>query len=733
MRLSSPARALAFDFGDLHGEVGAAFEVPDLEGLLRRAIEPANAERTLHWGRNYLYTVRVETLDGPRPVVVKTFRHDGLRERLRRRSRGSKAERSWRAARAVLAAGVLTPEPLALIESRAAAGPAWYVCEMLDDALELRYFLRALNAGRAAAEYPGIDGAELLGAVAGLARRLHAAGVWHRDLTGGNLLAPWSGPGEGNARAIDAARLHLLDLNRARLDRPLTASERMRDLSRFPALRTSDQDFLLSAYFGEPATEHAAEVALYRGYHRGFLWKNQVKPRLRAPFAWLRSLFVSRGAHAHIPAAPAGAAARDRIVWDALSDQPHQHAGRWERLAVRLTDLPTHAAALGAATLAAPRIWRRYRALTKDLYRSPAPFDGLGICVRPWPQNPPALLDALDGLGVRKVLLRLHPWESDHAAEEELARALQARGYELCFALPQNRDLVRDPERWRAAVEELGERFVPYGRQFQLGQAINRSKWGVWTLREYLALAASAAEALRRHPGVELMGPAVIDFEYYQTAAALNAKGDAYFDIVSALLYVDRRGAPENRQMGLDTVDKVVLLKAIADTAKRAGPRAWITEVNWPLWEGPHSPAGRKVSVDEERQADYLVRYMIEALATGCVERVYWWQLVARGYGLIAPDGEALRRRPAYRALATLAETLGGATLVERRTTAAGAWLYRFRRADGRTWTAAWCVGEPISLEHPSHAVRTRDGETVTAARARAALSSSPVYLFETA
>jgi hypothetical protein len=139
MRLSSPARALSFDFGDLHGEVGAAFEVPDLEGLLRRAIEPAHAERTLHWGRNYLYTVRVETLDGPRAVVVKQFRHDGWRERLRRRSRGSKAERSWRAARAVLAAGVLTPEPLALVESRAAAGPAWYVCEMLDDALELRY------------------------------------------------------------------------------------------------------------------------------------------------------------------------------------------------------------------------------------------------------------------------------------------------------------------------------------------------------------------------------------------------------------------------------------------------------------------------------------------------------------------------------------------------------------------------------------------------------------------
>ncbi len=721
-----------FDLGDLRGEVAESLRSAELEATVRRLIEPANAESTLHWGRNYLYTVRVDTLAGARTVVVKQFRHTGLRERWRRRARGSKAARSWQAARAVLAAGVRTPEPLALVESKALSGPAWYVCGLLDDALELRYFLRALNAGNAAAEYPAIDAAALLGAVAGVARRLHAAGIWHRDLTGGNLLAPWRGPGAGNARGIELDRLHLLDLNRARLGQTLTASERMRDLSRFPVLRAADQEVFLAAYFGEPTAEHAAEVALYHGYHRGFLWKNRVKPRLRAPFLWLRSLFVSRGAHAHIPAAPAGAAARDRIVWDALSDQPHQHAGRWERLAVRLTDLPTHAAALGAATLAAPRIWRRYRALLADLYRAPVPFDGLGICVRPWPQDPPALLAALDDLGVRKVLLRLHPWDSDHGEEEELARTLHARGYELSFALPQNRDLVRDPERWRSAVEELGARFAPFGRQFQLGQAINRSKWGAWTLREYLALAASAAAVLRRHPGVELMGPAVIDFEYYQTAAALNASGEAHFDIVSALLYVDRRGAPENRQMGLDTVDKVVLLKAIAETAKHAGPRVWITEVNWPLWEGPHSPAGRSVSVDEESQASYLVRYALLALATGCAERVYWWQLIARGYGLIAPDAEGLRRRPSYRALATLAATLEGATFLRPDPAPTGAWLYRFRRADGEECVVAWSLAPAVqvTLAAAPRAIVLRDGGAGPAPAPTVTLGPSPLYLF---
>ena len=83
---------------------------------------------------------------------------------------------------------------------------------------------------------------------------------------------------------------------------------------------------------------------------------------------------------------------------------------------------------------------------------------------------------------------------------------------------------MRDLGRWRRAIEEIAERFTPFGHRFQVGQAINRSKWGVWTLREYLDLAAVAAEVLRARPGVELLGPAVIDFEFHATASALNSR-----------------------------------------------------------------------------------------------------------------------------------------------------------------------------------------------------------------
>ena len=114
------------------------------------------------------------------------------------------------------------------------------------------------------------------------------------------------------------------------------------------------------------------------------------------------------------------------------------------------------------------------------------------MALRPHPADPGALIETVERLGVRNLLLRLHPWEEGHEAEAALARELHARGFDLTFALPQNRELVRDPERWRAAVTRLGESFLPYGGRFQLGQAINRSKWGVWNHREYLELAISA-------------------------------------------------------------------------------------------------------------------------------------------------------------------------------------------------------------------------------------------------
>jgi len=154
------------------------------------------------------------------------------------------------------------------------------------------------------------------------------------------------------------------------------------------------------------------------------------------------------------------------------------------------------------------------------------------------------------------------------------------------------------------------------------------------------------------------------------------------------------------------------LLKAIADTGRNTTGRSWVTEVNWPLWEGPHSPAGKTVAVSEETQADYLVRYYLLALAGGAVERVYWWRMVARGYGLVAPEPDGtLRRRPSWQALMTFNAELEGATFTGQLPAPESTWLYRFKRGDD-TVIVAWSLEENGHAELPSPAKKTttRDG-----------------------
>jgi len=690
--LWAPGRpAGSFDWKDLYGRVAPLLDADALEEELRRLLDPACATRTIHWGRNYLYEAILPVGDVELPVVIKQFRNHGLRRRVERKLKGSKATRSWNGAVALLEAGLLTPEPLALIESREPEGNSWFITSLVDPVWEVRHFFRILNDAGDDAVFPEVDPEAFLRQLAGLARNMHDRGIVHRDLSMGNILAhPAVGGGHD---------LYIVDTNRMRSPVKPGLWRRSRDCCRLPIVRERDRRVFLEAYWEACPPAWHPRHWLFRLSVRGYILKHQIKNLVRKRKARVEA---PRGGkhHAHIPPAEKNASGRDRIVWDRLSDQPHQHAGRWEKLKIRFADAPEHLGDYLRVLRALPRIYRRYRSLeccSKDVL-----FDGIGLALRPMPEIFEEHLRAIDELGVRRLLIRLHPWDEDHREELRLARALADRGHELAFALPQNRELVRDPSRWKAAIEEIAGLFTPYGSSFQLCQAVNRSKWGIWRPSEYQRLVRNASEILRRYPGVEILGPSVIDFEFQATIAHLHRPAEGiFFDAVSSLLYVDRRGAPENTQLGLDTRGKVRFLKAICETSPMTTGRSWITEVNWPLWEGPHSPAGRCVSVDEETQADYLVRYFILTLASGFVERVYWWRLAARGYGLatLQPEG-TLRRRPSWHAMRTLVRMLDGARFEELLPVSEGAFLYSFSTRAGKV-VAGWSLSAGVEAELP--------------------------------
>jgi len=215
-------------------------------------------------------------------------------------------------------------------------------------------------------------------------------------------------------------------------------------------------------------------------------------------------------------------------------------------------------------------------------------------------------------------------------------------------------------------------------------------------------------------------------------ALANRTSEDYRFDGLASLLYVDRRGAPENKQIGFDTLGKVTLARAIAETSRSVGPRSWITEVNWPLFEGAHAPAGAEVAVGEPEQADYLTRYYLQTLASGMVERVYWWQLVAKGYGLVDRNEDgSTRRRAAFSALRTLNQVLEGSQFLGSVPAEPGAALYHFRLPDDDEVVAAWTHGRAQEADLPALATDSldRDGREVATPRTRRIdLTGSPRY-----
>ena len=699
----------------------------NLEAAVRRVVDPATAARSLHWGRSYLYETAWPGKRDDRDVavVVKQFRHDDLRARLRRRRRGTRARLSFEAARRLRRLGIATPEPVFFAESTTLEGPAWFVSRLVPDATELRYVLRALNAGEGAARFPRIDEPALLRRVGALAARLHRHGIWFRDLTSGNVLL--------SAPTTDA-ELYLVDLNRARFRRRLSASQRLRDLCRMPVLRRADRSEYLRGYRagGLPWWERF----WFEVCHHGFRLRIRSKEGARRGLRRVADLLLPRRrAHPHIPAADRGAKPQERAVWDPLTDQPHQQATRGQRLGVRLRDAAHHARPLARAAgplLASIVESKRLRRRVDQVPES-VPFRGLGVAVGPGSAPVDALVEAIDDLGVQNVLLRFHLWQGVDEDLRRLAGILArrtSRPVDLVFQLGQDRSLVRDGDLWRRRVEEAVSALSPLGRTFLIGQAPNRSKWGVWRPDEYWKLLAAGAASVRaENPEALVLAPAVIDFEPHATAGLVHSgRAEHRFDVLASQLYVDRRGAPENPQLGFDLPGKLALLRAIARRAPDCmSDRSWVTEFNWPLKEGPHAPAGRDVAVDEDTQASYLVRYCLEALGTGLAERVYWWQLAAAGYGLIDPRGDAPRRRPAYRALCQLQRELAG-TQVVRLTTPAGVRGYR-AIARGREVQVLWTLdrrGQAARAPAGARRAVDRDGVELPCVPARP--GPAPVY-----
>ncbi len=186
--------------------------------------------------------------------------------------------------------------------------------------------------------------------------------------------------------------------------------------------------------------------------------------------------------------------------------------------------------------------------------------------------------------------------------------------------------------------------------EYQIGNATNRSKWGFFAPSEYLDF-YQVVQAIRddKFPQLKLIGSSVIDFEYYYTSAHLFHFRRLKFDRLSSLLYVDRRGSPDNRQYGFNLKNKINLLAAMVHLATKTNSEIVITEVNWPLKNtAPYAPTSETECVSEAKYDKYMQSYFQTATRSNKIKAVYWHQLVAPGYGLVDNQNGKIRKTPAF-------------------------------------------------------------------------------------
>lgn len=415
--------------------------------------------------------------------------------------------------------------------------------------------------------------------------------------------------------------------------------------------------------------------------------------------------------------------------WNPYADQPHNVAPKKERFWYHLRFAPGYFALLSSNIRKAFPILSRYRKYKKSMYKTPSRLHhSFGVSVSPRTQRNEEVLNSLQQLGIHHALVRIPSWERDNLNfYEKFVGQVNAKDFDIVISLLQRREDVRNPKTWEKFLDDVFSRFKSFGSFFEIGHAWNRTKWGVWDYREYLGLVEPSVLLAKKHE-VKLIGPAVIDFEYHLYPVVLKKIG---FDKISSLLYVDRVGAPENAQVGWDTPRKVALLRAVVDACLKEKRDIWITEMNWPIsGTGKYSPAVGKMNVSEEEQANFLVRYFVLCLSTGFVDRIYWWQLVAPGYGLIDSRPEDWRKRPSFYAFKSLAERLEGSLFLEK-VPHSELFIFLFRKQE-RQFAVCWTQRPSVEHIFSQHVLRVedRDGNEVPIRDNRVPIGPSPLYVY---
>ncbi|HFB53955.1 MAG TPA: glycosyl hydrolase [Sulfurimonas autotrophica] len=352
-------------------------------------------------------------------------------------------------------------------------------------------------------------------------------------------------------------------------------------------------------------------------------------------------------------------------------------------------------------------------------------FFSLGVDFEREPVLTQALLEELE---VENILLRLKLWEMDKLPELK-AFAKQNQEKKIILKIMQDREHIEDltllQNDLRAIFSELRE----HVDIFEIGTTINRAKWGFFSAGEYLRFYKVAYDLkIFEFNDIELIGSGVIDFELYYTVHTLFNFCKCKYDGVASLLYVDRRGAPENTQLGFSLTDKIALLSTMVWLSPKTKQKLYITETNWPIsGTAPYAPTSEYECVSEAAYSDYMLRYYLLSFASQQVDSVSWHQLIAPGYGLI-DNREGIKRREAFYVYKYMLSTLKNAQFL-RLDIKRGYYIMQFW-VDEQLLQLHWSLSKTTLKNEDFFEVYSKTGERIEDEILE--IGSAPLYIFIT-
>ncbi|MCW8838542.1 MAG: glycosyl hydrolase [Thiovulaceae bacterium] len=409
-------------------------------------------------------------------------------------------------------------------------------------------------------------------------------------------------------------------------------------------------------------------------------------------------------------------------IWDNYSDQPYPLKDKAYKKMKRRESLPSILKTIIISLFIFP-ISLVMMPFVKNKKIATNSFFCLGIDYQRESEKTVALVKELE---VKHILVRLKLWEM-HTLDELKEFISNFKDEKITLKIMQDRENVENLELLKNNLEKIFSKLGSEVDIYEIGTTINRAKWGFFSVDEYNSFFKTAYDLKKeKYPKLKLIGSGVIDFEYHFTSHTLFNFFNYKYDGVSALLYVDRRGAPENMQLGFTASDKIALLSTMVWLSPKTKHELYLTETNWPISNtAPYAPTSEKECVNLDTYANYMLRYYLLAFASQQVDALSWHQLIAPGYGLV-DNRDGLKKYPAYQTYKTMIKNLKNAQFL-RLDIKRDYYIFQCL-VDNKLLQIHWSLKPMTINKEDNFEIYSKDGNIIEDETVN--IGSSPIYVY---